>query len=155
MRSPKTKHRAVKQSTKSKRPKPVAKHTPHKRKELLLAAANTLQELRAGPHPDGELSPGEAWLQQEQDKWDARYHSTPEKRAKFRWVVLRWRARFRNALVRKILSGSPSLHWGRLDAFDRHVTETRLGKGSGCRRSHGALVATGRSKRSSSGCSTS
>lgn len=77
-----------KKSTKGVRPH--KKHQPNKReKALLLKAAKVLGEIRAGPHPSGELSPGEEWLQQEQDKFDAAHPNTPQELAKFRRFLRR------------------------------------------------------------------
>jgi hypothetical protein len=81
-----------KKSTKRKQPKGSTKHGPTRReKALLLEAAKVLGELRAGPHPDGELSPGEEWLQEEQDKFDAQHPNTPEELAKFRRALKKLR----------------------------------------------------------------
>jgi hypothetical protein len=74
------------------KPKPFRKHLPcGRRKALLLRAAKVLQEFQAGPHPCGELSPGEEWLQEEQDKFDARHPWTPKARAKFLRALKRLR----------------------------------------------------------------
>ncbi len=57
------------------------------RNALLLKAAKALEEIRAGPHGRGELSQGEEWLQEEQEKFERLNPDTPRRRAKFRRAI--------------------------------------------------------------------